>query len=59
MKSGGRSRGIAPLVFNLCTTWMWEVSFMLSSLPMGKKLLVPAEQDTVWYGPHSRSTYSG
>lgn len=47
MKVGERSRGIAPLVFNLSTTWKWVVSFMPSSFTTGKKLLVPVEQDTM------------
>ena len=46
MKAGERSRGIAPLVFNLSTTWKWVVSFMPISFTTGKKL-VPAEEDTM------------
>jgi hypothetical protein len=43
MKAGERSRGIAPLVFNLSTTWKWVVSFIPNSFTTGKKILVPAE----------------
>lgn len=41
LKSGGVSRGVAPLIINLSTRWRWVVSFTSWLIyPQGKEYLV-------------------
>jgi len=36
LKAYRGSRGIAPLILNLCTKWWWAVSFVPHLLPPGR-----------------------
>jgi len=48
MKAYKRSRGTAPLTFNLGTRWRWVVNIMPQPLHLTERTLAPTEQSGRW-----------
>ena len=55
MKSDWGSRGIAPLLLNVCTRWRWMICLTPRPHYPQSESLVPIKQEGGWSGPCGRN----